>query len=97
MENEAERPKFDLWLPPVPLWLLSGHPERSSPPQAAKSPAPAPRAPTHWALVRWTLEEVGIPLPRLLRHSQRSRVVEVTTPSTTEELVPHRTQRRAFK
>ena len=42
MENEAEGPKFDLWLPPVPLWLLSGHPERSSPPQAAKSPAPAP-------------------------------------------------------
>ena len=34
MENEAERPRFDLWLPPVPLWLLSGHPERSSPPAA---------------------------------------------------------------
>ena len=45
MENEAERPKFDLWLPPVPLWLLSGHPERSSPPQAAKLPDPAPQAP----------------------------------------------------
>ena len=40
MENEAERPKFDLWLPPVPLWLLSGHPERSSPPQAAKYSRP---------------------------------------------------------
>ena len=40
MENEAEGPKFDLWLPPVPLWLLSGHPERSSPPQAAKLPKP---------------------------------------------------------
>ena len=40
MENEAERPKFDLWLPPVPLWLLSGHPERSSPPQAAKRSGP---------------------------------------------------------
>ena len=41
MENEAQGPKFDLWLPPVPLWLLSGHPERSSPPQAAKYPRPA--------------------------------------------------------
>ena len=40
MENEAEGPKFDLWLPPVPLWLLSGHPERSSPPQAAKYSRP---------------------------------------------------------
>ena len=38
MENEAERPKFDLWLPPVLLWLLSGHPERSSPPQRRNSP-----------------------------------------------------------
>ena len=41
MENEAERPKFDLWLPPVPLWLLSGHPERSSPPQRRNPPSPA--------------------------------------------------------
>ena len=41
MENEAERPKFDLWLPPVPLWLLSGHPERSSPPKRRNSPSPA--------------------------------------------------------
>ena len=40
MENEAQGPKFDLWLPPVPLWLLSGHPERSSPPQAAKYSRP---------------------------------------------------------
>ena len=40
MENEAEGPKFDLWLLPVPLWLLSGHPERSSPPQAAKHSRP---------------------------------------------------------
>ena len=38
MENEAQGPKFDLWLPPVPLWLLSGHPERSSPPQRRNSP-----------------------------------------------------------
>ena len=41
MENEAERPKFDLWLPPVPLWLLSGHPERSSPPGRRNPPSPA--------------------------------------------------------
>ena len=47
MENEAQGPKFDLWLPPVPLWLLSGHPERSSPPQAAKYSRPgAPGAKT---------------------------------------------------
>ena len=45
MENEAQGPKFDLWLPPVPLWLLSGHPERSSPPQAAKYLGPVPQAP----------------------------------------------------
>ena len=45
--------------------------------------------PGHWALMRWTLEEVGIPLPRLLRRSRRSRVVEVTIPLTTEKLVPH--------
>ena len=31
MENEDERPKFDAVSPLVPLWLLSGHPERSSP------------------------------------------------------------------
>ena len=42
MENEAQGPKFDLWLPPVPLWLLSGHPERSSPPQRRNTPDPAP-------------------------------------------------------
>ena len=53
--------------------------------------------PGHWALVRWTTEEDGVSLPRLLRRSQRSRVVEVTTPSTTAKLVSHRTQRRAFK
>ena len=35
--------------------------------------------PGHWALMRWTAEEGGIPLPRLLRHSQCSGVVEVTT------------------
>ena len=45
MENEAEGPKFDLWLPPVPLWLLSGHPERSSPPGRRNSPSPAPQVP----------------------------------------------------
>ena len=45
MENEAERPKFDLWLPPVPLWLLSGHPERSSPPLRRNTPSPAPQVP----------------------------------------------------
>ena len=56
---------------------------------AAKLPDPAPQAPTHRALMRWTAKEDGISLPRLLRRSQRSRVVEVTTPSTTEELVPH--------
>ena len=32
--------------PPVPLWLLSGHPERSSPPGRRNSPSPAPQAPT---------------------------------------------------
>ena len=53
--------------------------------------------PGHWALMRWTVEEGGVPLPRLLRCRQRSRVVEVTTPSTTAQLVPHRTQRRALK
>ena len=61
MENEAERPKFDLWLPPVPLWLLSGHPERSSPQQRRNTPGPAPQVPSHRALVRWTLEESGFP------------------------------------
>ena len=35
--------------------------------------------PGHWALMRWTAEEGGIPLPRLLRCSQCSGVVEVTT------------------
>ena len=89
MENEAEGPKFDLWLPPVPLWLLSGHPERSSPPGRRNTPDPAPQASPHWALMRWTAEKGGVPFPRLLGRSQRSRVVEVTTPSTTEELVPH--------
>ena len=97
MENEAEGPKFDLWLPPVPLWLLSGHPERSSPPQRRNTPNPTPQVPTHRALVRWTAEEGGTPSPRLLGRSQRSRVVKATTPSTTEELVPHRTQRRVLK
>ena len=43
MENEAEGPKFDLWLPPVPLWLLSGHPERSSPPQRRNTPGLPPQ------------------------------------------------------
>ena len=98
MENEAERPKFDLWLPPVPLWLLSGHPERSSPPQAAKYSRlgtigakipPAPQAPTHRALMRWTVKENGVPLPRLLGRSQRSRVVEATThPAPPRNLCP---------
>ena len=89
MENEAEGPKFDLWLPPVPLWLLSGHPERSSPPQRRNTLSPVPQASPHWALVRWTVEEGGVPLPRLLRHSQRSRVVEVTThPAPPRNLCP---------
>ena len=45
--------------------------------------------PGHWALMRWTTEEGGIPLPRLPGRSQRSRMVEATTPSTTAQLVPH--------
>ena len=42
---------------------------------AAKLPDPAAQAPPHRALVWWTAKENGIPLPRLLRHSQRSKVV----------------------
>ena len=53
--------------------------------------------PGHWALMRWTVREGGIPLPRLPGRSQRSRVVEATTPSTTAQLVPHPAQRRALK
>ena len=75
MENEAEGPKFDLWLPPVPLWLLSGHPERSSPPQAAKYPDPAPQAPTPRRRIgenplhfpgKWGILPVGRVGPRVL-------------------------------
>ena len=56
---------------------------------AAKYPRPAPQAPTHRALVRWTAEEGGTPLPRLLPCSQRSRVVEVTTcPAQPRNLCP---------
>ena len=89
MENEAEGPKFDLWLPPVPLWLLSGHPERSSPPHAAKYPRPGAQAPPHRALLRWIPKGSGISLPRLLGRSQRSRVVEATThPAPPRNLCP---------
>ena len=56
---------------------------------AAKYPRPAPQAPTHRALVRWTAEEGGTPSPRLLGRSQRSRVVEATThPAPPRNLCP---------
>ena len=55
---------------------------------AAKLPDPAPQAPTHRALMRWTAKEDGISLPRLLRRSQRSRGVETTTPQPPRNLCP---------
>ena len=52
-------------------------------------PDPAPQVPNRRALVRWTAEEGGTPLPRLLPCSQRSRVVEVTTyPAPPRNLCP---------
>ena len=44
--------------------------------------------PGHRALVRWTVKENGVPLPRLLRRSQRSRVVVVPAPSPLHNLCP---------
>ena len=45
--------------------------------------------PGHRALVRWTVKENGVLLPRLLPCSQRSRVVEVTTrPAPPRNLCP---------
>ena len=53
------------------------------------TPGPAPQVPSHRALVRWTLEESGVPLLRLLGRSQRSRVVEATThPAPPRNLCP---------
>ena len=78
MENEAERPKFDLWLPRCLFGFFLGT-QKEARRRSGETPRPGAQAPPHRALVWWTAKENGIPLPRLLRHSQRSRVVEVTT------------------
>ena len=89
MENEAEGPKFDLWLPRCLFGFFLGIQKEARRHSGEIPPDPArKRHPTEPCCGGYR-KGVGFPSPRLLRRSQRSRVVEATThPAPPRNLCP---------